>query len=92
MSRLKTPNRSFSTRLSLWFTGCSAAILLASMGVSLYFVYHKMKKDEIELAQHSLQVYVDEISNTFKIAEVVADNASSSANFFLAYPDSILNL
>lgn len=92
MSRLKTPNRSFSTRLSLWFTGCSAAILLASMGVSLYFVYHKMKKDEIELAQHSLQVYVDEISNTFKIAEVVADNASSSTNFFLEYPDSILNL
>lgn len=92
MSRFKTPNRSFSTRLSLWFTGCSAAILLASMGISLYFVYHKMKKDEVELAQHSLQVYVDEISNTFKIAEVVAQNASSSMHFFLEYPDSMLNM
>ena len=92
MSRIKTPNRSFSTRLSLWFTGCSAAILLAAMGVSLYFVYNKIKQDTIVLSQHSLQIFADEISNTFHIAEVTANNLSPVVQHFLATPDSIGSL
>lgn len=92
MSRFKTPNRSFSTRLSFWFTGSSAALFLLAMGVSLYFVYHKVKKDTIDISRHSAHVYVDEISNSFKIAEVAARNVTPAVMQFLDTPDSLTNL
>lgn len=92
MTRFKTPNRSFSTRLSLWFTGCSAAFFLLAMGVSLYFVYQKIKQDTIAISRHSSQVYVDEISKSFKIAEVAARNVTPAVMQFLNTPDSLTNL
>lgn len=92
MQKFKTPNRSFSTRLSLWFTGCSAAILLMVMGVSLYFVYNKIKSDTISISRHAVETYVNEISSTFKVAEVAALNMTPAVVQYIETPDSLTTL